>query len=140
MSSISFNTMYGSNENPIKTPDDKEVLNSRFCAVFGTEALLKLLILISGSLLGVVVFLHVGVFSHSDYIQGDIRYQKLKAAALALPLYNSKVHGTGNYPTASGPLSNQLMTIGYIAEICLTTVSHRGMGTGLMGTILRFAS
>lgn len=120
MSQTNVKTIHGSNLTPMLNKNDISTPKNMFNVVFGTEALLKILIMISGVLFSGVVFLHVGAFSHNDYIQGDIRYQKLKAAELDLSLSDPTVHGAGNYLTGSGPLSNQLMSIGYIAEICLT--------------------
>ena len=70
-------------------------------------------------LLVFVVSMHIGTFTHEQYTLGDIRYQKLKAAELGLLISDHTVLGTGPLVTAAGPISNQLMTLGYITEAVL---------------------
>lgn len=91
------------------------------------QPLLKTLIFLPTVILVFVVALHVGTFSHGQYTEGDIRYQKLKAAELGLPLNDKSVLGTGTLATAAGPISNQLMTLGYIAEAVLLSSLFLGL-------------
>jgi len=84
--------------------------------------------IVSALVFVLVLKLHVATFSHEDLLQADIRYQKLKAADLGLSLSDGNVHGMGSMPWQSGPLSNQLMTIGWNAEILLVSAVSLALG------------
>ena len=96
--------------------------------------------IVSALVFVLVLKLHVATFSHEDLLQADIRYQKLKAANLGLSLSDSNVHGMGSMPWQSGPLSNQLMTIGWNAEISLVSACVISLGSISMQNILSMAT
>ena len=96
--------------------------------------------IVSALVFVLVLKLHVATFSHEDLLQADIRYQKLKAANLGLSLSNGNVHGMGSMPWQSGPLSNQLMTIGWNAEILLVSARVISLGSISMQNILSMAT
>lgn len=96
--------------------------------------------IVSALVFVLVLKLHVATFSHEDLLQADIRYQKLKAANLGLSLSDGNVHGIGSMPWQSGPLSNQLMTIGWNAEILLVSACVISLGSISMQNILSMAT
>lgn len=96
--------------------------------------------IVSALVFVLVLKLHVATFSHEDLLQADIRYQKLKAANLGLSLSDGNVHGMGSMPWQSGPLSNQLMTIGWNAEISLVSACVISLGSISMQNILSIAT
>ena len=92
--------------------------------------------IVSAVVFVLVLKLHVATFSHEDLLQADIRYQKLKAANLGVNLSDVNVHGMGSMPWQSGPLSNQLMTIGWNAEILLVSACVVSVGSMSMYNLL----
>lgn len=86
------------------------------------------------SLASLVVFalavkVHVATFTHDDFLAADVRYQKMKAANLGFDISNTQVHGSGSVATQAGPLSNQLMTLGWYAELSLVCSLVLSVGT-----------
>ena len=104
-----------STENKTRTQTD----DISFVSASSIKCVLSTILFLSSFLLLFVIYVHVLTFSHEQYIEGDIRYQKIKAAEFGFSLNDDTVHGTGVLPTAAGPISNQLMTIGYIIEALL---------------------
>ena len=67
------------------------------------------LMLVGALMLSFAVTLHVGTFDHEQLIEADLRYQLMKSAQAGKPIDYEKVDW--------GPLSNQMLYLGYSAEL-----------------------